>query len=375
MLALLVALSLIGRPSDGGGFEPLHMLANRAGVRLGSCVDIGSLRANADDGRYAATLAEAVNLVEPEGELKPMYIWQGPHRYLFDLPDFLIGAPGKKGWAQEHGMAIRGHVLVWARDDVPVVPEWLKAQESRITPDEARALLRDYIHAIVGRYKGKIFAWDVINEAIADWPNGNPLNLRDSFWFRKLGPDFLVDAFKFAHEADPKARLYYNEYSWENGGWKAGAVFNLVGYLREHGARIDGVGLQYHIGLHDGAKPGDGHEKVFRRIEAAKLDFMVTELDVSLECAPAPRSDPAWGAKPSHPEDLTRQAEVYAGIVRMALSFRRCRGVQLWGFTDRHSWIPWERKGVMGAALDFDFDYHPKPAAYAIAEILKSRRR
>jgi endo-1,4-beta-xylanase len=372
MLALLIVISLFRGAFQAGGFEPLHRIADRARVRLGSCVDISLLRSNGDDGKYASALAEAVNLVEPENDLKPVYIWLGPGRYRFDNPDFLIGAPGRKGWAQQHGMTVRGHVLVWARDDVPVLPDWLKAAEPQITPDQARAMLRDYIHAVVGRYRGKIFAWDVVNEAIADWPNGNPLNLRNSFWFRKLGPDFLADAFKFAHEADPKVKLYYNEYSWENGGWKAGAVFKLVEFLRSRNAPIDGLGLQYHVELHDSTRPGDDHEKVFKRIEAEKLDFMVTELDVAVECADVPRADPAWGAMATDPGLLQRQAEVYGSIVKMALSFRRCKGVQLWGFTDRHSWIPYEHER-MGAALDFDAEYRPKPAAYAIEDALQDR--
>jgi endo-1,4-beta-xylanase len=93
--------------------------------------------------------------------------------------------------------------------------------ESTITPDKAKQLLSDYIHTVVGRYRGKIPWWDVVNEAIDDKYNTNPLNIRDGFWFRKLGPDFMKYAFMFSQEADPNVQLYYNEYAIEKVGLKA----------------------------------------------------------------------------------------------------------------------------------------------------------
>jgi endo-1,4-beta-xylanase len=238
------------RPSPGPD-ETLRQAAVRRHLNLGTCARAEYLRDNVDDGRYAATLAEQFNLLEPENDLKPPAIWKGIGQYDFTNPDFLAGAPGQTGWAGQHGIKVRGHVLVYARDQGYTIPEWLLKMEDQISPDQAKEILRTYIHTVVGRYKGKIAVWDVVNEAIDDRANDRPYNLRDSFWFRKLGADFLVLAFQFAHEADPKAELYYNEYDVEHGGPKAEHLLALADFLRSHHAPITGLGLQYHIGLWD----------------------------------------------------------------------------------------------------------------------------
>jgi endo-1,4-beta-xylanase len=107
-------------------------------------------------------------------------------------------------------------------------PSWLLKEEPSITPGKAKQLLSDYIHTVVGRYRGKLAWWDVVTEAIDDDNNTNPFNLRDSFWLRKLGPDYVKYAFMFAHEADPNAQLHYNDYSLETKGLKATRTLNLV---------------------------------------------------------------------------------------------------------------------------------------------------
>lgn len=126
-------------------------------------------------------------------------------------------------------------------------PAWLLKEESSITPEKAKQLLSDYIHTVVGRYRGKIPWWDVINEAIHDINTTNPFNLRDCFWLRKLGPDYLKYAFIFTHEADPDVKLYYNEYGNETIGIKATDTLDLVKWLRSEGAPIHDVGFQWHI--------------------------------------------------------------------------------------------------------------------------------
>ncbi|CAF1673162.1 unnamed protein product, partial [Didymodactylos carnosus] len=139
-------------------------------------------------------------------------------------------------------MQIRGHTLVWATDNT--IPHWLLQQESSITPDKAKSLMSDYIHAVVGRYRGKIPSWDVVNEAVDDAQNnGHPFNMRNCFWFRKLGQDFVKYAFMFAHQADPQARLYYNDYNTEDMGSKSNSAFELVKWVRSEGVAIHGVGM------------------------------------------------------------------------------------------------------------------------------------
>ncbi len=368
ILATMVASMISPNFSTG-----LRVEAERIRLNLGSCAPIGLLRENADGGKYAVTLAREMNLVEPENELKPPTLWRGIGQYDYTNPDFLKGDPGHKGLAQKNHMKVRGHVLVYARDEGYTIPGWLLKSESSISSDQAKGILRDYIHTVAGRYKGKIAMWDVVNEAVDDSPNKRPFNLRDSFWFRKLGPEFLVLAFKYAHEADPKAELYYNDYAIENGGWKGESVLQIADYLKKEGAPITGLGLQYHTVLREVLRPGDGHYKMLDEIKARKLAFMITELDLGIPVKEYPTNDPRHGLLASS-ADLKSQAERYGDLFRVALSYKNCHGIQMWGFTDRHSWIPGYEPG-RGAALLFDGDYQPKQAYFAVEKELKKAHR
>ena len=190
------------------------------GILFGTAVRVGRLRNIADHGEYNQKIKDNYQLVVPENVLKAQIIWRGENVYSFVDVDFLLGGTqNSTGWVQQNSMQIRGHNLLWAPDECN--PDWLLKEESTITSDKAKQLLSNYIHTVVGRYRGKIPWWDVVNEAIDDKNTTNPFNLRNCFWFRKLGPDFVKYAFMFAHEADPNVQLYYNEYSIESVGLKA----------------------------------------------------------------------------------------------------------------------------------------------------------
>jgi endo-1,4-beta-xylanase len=373
-VAVLTAAQAASSPSatrESTSDRPaLRELAKRHGFNIGSAVPASCLRTDADDGRYATTATSVFNLVELENDSKPPAIWAGPHEYRFENMDFVLGEPGKKGWAQEHKMKFRGHVLVYARDEGFTLPDWLRRSESSLSKENAAELLHDYIRAVAGRYRGKVAMWDVVNEAIDDAPTSNPFNLRDSFWLRKLGPEFLVLAFKWAKEADPKAELYYNEYGIEAGGPKGRHVLDLAKWLREQGAPIDGIGMQYHVDCHTRVVRGDSRYQYVEEIGKLGLAFMITELDVAVPVESFQADDPRRGLVPKDEHDLQAQAKVYAAVFAMALSSKHCHGVNIWGLTDGHSWIPWASQWHAGAATLFDADYKPKPAYDAVAEVL-----
>lgn len=330
------------------------------GVLFGTAVDVANLRQNYDNGKYNSKIDDNYLLVVPENELKPQIIWQGENQYNFVDGDFLLGAPNKTGWVQENQMQIRGHNLVWAYDEW--TPKWLLKEEANITSDKAKQLLSDYIHTVVERYRGKILCWDVINEAIDDVNNTNPLNLKDSFWLRKLGPDFIKYAFQFANEADPDVQLYYNEYSIETIGLKATRTINLVNWLRSQGAIVHGIGLQYHIDSSTTITPGDGHYQSAQQFIDNKLNIMVTELDVRV---------PTSGACPIDAQDLQKQADIYRSMLELVLHFSpNCKAMLTWGFTDRFSWIPEAYHNNAGAALPLDSLYYPKPAYWQMLEVM-----
>jgi endo-1,4-beta-xylanase len=339
----------------------LKASASLRGLLIGTAVRVLNLQQDVDGGQYATNLKKNYQLVVPEGELKPRSIWFGENIYNWTNPDWLLGATSNStGWVQQNGLQIRGHNLVWAPDKW--TPDWLVKQESSISPDKAKSLLSDYIHAVVDRYRGKIPWWDVVNEAIDDSNNTHALNLRDCFWFRKLGPDFIKYAFMFAHEADPNVQLHYNEYGIESVGLKANRTIDLANWLRMQGATIHGIGLQWHIGVSTTVTPGDVYYQSAQHFIDQRLDFMVTELDVSV---------PTSGGYPIDSKDLEKQGLVYRVLLQYVLHFSpNCRAMLTWGYTDRYSWIPSYHNDTVGGALPLDWLYLPKSAYWQMQEEL-----
>jgi endo-1,4-beta-xylanase len=197
-----------------------------------------------------------------------------------------------------------------------------------------------HIAAEAGRYKGAIYAWDVVNEPFTDdgqW--------RKSIWYDAMGPDYVAIALRAAQAADPGAKLYVNDYNVETDGPKMRALYDLVASLKRAGAPIDGVGLQSHFVA--GAAPKD-LGAVMDEFAALGVDVAITELDMRIRL-------------PVDLKSLATQAADYAAVVGACRATPRCVGVTTWGVTDDHSWIPSFFSGY-GAALLFDENYRPKPA-------------
>ena len=361
----LIGLAMMLTPqTKATGLRPL---ADKISLNFGTCAFSDGVKSDVDGGKYRQGILDNFNMIEPENDLKPPALWQGIGKIDFTKSDYLID------WARSNKMKVRGHVLVYAKDQGYTIPNWLLQMEKDITPEQAKQILHDYIHAVVGRYKGKIAMWDVVNEAIDDRPNSRPFNLHDSFWFRKLGEDFLVYAFQFAHEADPKCKLYYNDYSVEIGGPKTENLFKMVDYLKSKNAPITGIGFQFHRWAVEVPQPGDKFYQTLQQIQDRKLTFMMTEMDLSIPIKRLPRTDPNFGVRPATETDLEQQAKSYEAFIKLGLSFKNCEGIQLWGYTDGHSWIPGSTGGSRGAALLLDKDYNPKPSYSAVERALKGK--
>jgi endo-1,4-beta-xylanase len=256
-------------------------------------------------------------------------------------------------FAQAHDMEVRGHCLVWDHNN----PAWLA--KGHFTPAQLSHLLQQHIGTVVKHYAGQVFAWDVINEALDE--NGK---LRDSPWYNQpgigladKGTAYMEQAFRWAHEADPRALLFYNEAEGEGLGRKSDAIYAMVKDFKHRGVPIDGVGLQMHVSqldLDTGAIAAN-----IAHLTALGLQVHITELDVSLPLD--------TDGQPSK-NDLARQAEAYRGIVHACLQSPGCTAIQTWGFTDKYSWIGSHSHGARGAALPFDRSYKPKPAYNAMLE-------
>jgi endo-1,4-beta-xylanase len=302
--------------------------------------------------QYTATLAREYNLLEPENDLK----WQTIHPAQNTF-DFLPGDQLVE-FARLHEMKVRGHCLMWGH----YLPRWL--QNGHFTAPQLRTLLHEHIAKVVGHYKGRIYAWDVVNEAVDE--KGE---LRSSIWYDTpgigeagRGSAYIEQAFRWAHEADPNALLFYNEAEAEGMSGKADAVYAMVRDMKQRGVPIDGVGLQMHI---FNVKPDfDGIEANMRRIAKLGLQVHITEMDVAL---PVDET-----GKPRDPVDLQRQAEIYRRIATACVSTPGCTAIQTWGFTDRYSWIRSWTKGKQGSALIFDHEYAPKLAYKGLSQALRN---
>jgi endo-1,4-beta-xylanase len=317
--------------------DTLRGLAQSAGLQFGTAVDVEALDR---DAAYARLLAREFDLVTPENAMKFSVVHPERDRYDFNQADALVA------FAEAHGMQVNGHVLVWHQQ----LPDWLT--QGHFSRDELKAILREHIQTLVSRYRGRVVSWDVAAEAV-----GEDGRLSDTFWSRGIGPDYLDLAFRWAHEADPQARLRYNDYGGEGAGAKADGIYDLMIALRCKGTPIHGIGLQMHLSLQDAPRARDVRINM-KRLAALGLATHITEMDVML-------------AMPPTAADLRAQATLYRDMLQACLVVPQCRSFSTWGATDRYSWIPDFFPG-RGAALLFDANGRPKPAARSLVRLLRA---
>jgi endo-1,4-beta-xylanase len=287
-------------------------------------------------------------------------------------------------------MYLAGHTLVWHSQ----TPNWVFAGTNpppesvnegaerggfgrfrrgytgpRASREELLERMRDHIHTVVGRYKGKIKAWDVVNEAIAD---GGPENyLRDSLWLQIIGPDFIAKAFEYAHEADPDAILRYNDYGLEN-PVKRQKLITLIKSLQEQDVPVHAIGTQAHMNVSNAGF--DTMDAALTEMATLGLPIHVTELDIN-GAVGGQRSNSAEISQNAATtqgglvdESGKRLADAYEGVFRAFLKHQdNVEMVTFWGVNDA---ISWRRRGQ---PLLFDGDNQPKPAFHAvIAEAKKA---
>ncbi len=315
----------------------LRAAAEARGMRIGSSVDEDALRTDAD---YAGVLAREFDSLTPENSMKFAESHPAPFRYTFADGDAVVD------FAAKHDMQVHGHVLVWHEQ----LPKWLT--HGHWTHAQLRKILREYIFRIVGHYRGRVNVWDVVSEAIDD--NGA---MRQTFWSRGLGPDYIALAFQWAHEANPDALLLYNDYGGDGDGAKADAIFKLVQRLHEHGVPISGVGLQMHTSV-DAPPDSKAVSANMARLQQLGLQVYITEMDVMIKL-------------PVTPAKLEAQAGIYRNMMSACLAAENCHNFTSWGFTDRYSWIPQFFPGN-GAALIFDEQMQPKSSYWALMDALSA---
>ena len=328
----------------------LREAAERSHILLGTAVRLYAL----PEAAYASTLAREYNMLEPENELKWDVIHPAPQTFDFSAGDRIVA------FAVEHNMKVRGHTLVWHRQ----VPAWLT--EAKYTPEELSRTLENHIKTVAGHYRGKVFAWDVANEAFDEIVWGN---LRSTIWFDQPGIGFagkghsyLEQCFRWAHESDPNALLFYNEAEAEAINAKSDAIYAMVKDFCRRGVPIDGVGFEMHIsGLHPDITSISAN---IARFTAIGVQVHITEMDVPL---------PVDSDGNARADDLALQAEIYRQLAAACLSHSGCTAIQTWGFSDKYSWIGSRSHHTQGAALPFDREYRPKPAYQGLRDALEAR--
>jgi endo-1,4-beta-xylanase len=316
--------------------QPLRTLAALDDLRIGTATDPTLL---STDPTYQQIVGGQFSLVTPGNDMKWQTVEPTQGTYDWTAADQLVA------FAEAHGQLVRGHTLIWHNQ----LPTWLTTgvANGTITPDQLKALLHKHITDEVTHFKGEIWQWDVVNEAFNE--DGT---LRNTLWLQNLGPDYIADAFRWAHQADPKALLFINDYNIEGTSPKSTAAYNLVKQLRSEGVPIDGVGIQGHLGTQYGFYGADAVAANMARFTALGMDVAVTEADVR---SILPMTNP----------NLQAEAEGYNTLMQGCLLTKHCISFSIWGVSDKDSWIPGVFPG-QGGALLWDENYAPKPAYTAL---------
>ena len=349
-LALPRALTAAEPNANIDGANSLQAHAHKRGLLAGCAVSAANLKEEA----FTRVLVAQFGLVVAENAMKFGPIKPKPDTYFFDDADALVN------FAHQHNMKVRGHNFVWHAQ----LPTWFK---DVATKDNAKKILTDHIMTVGGRYKGKMQSWDVVNEAI-QVSDGRPDGLRKSPWLELVGPDYLEIAFRTAHQADPKAKLTYNEYGIENesegDAAKRAATLDLLKRLKAANVPIHALGIQAHINV--GESWGKGLRELIDGASALGLEVYLTELDVNDKAV-----------KETDIAAIDRiVAGVYTEFLSVALENKAVKSVLTWGLTDAHTWLADRRRPNSDdkqprppqRPLPFDADYKPTPAFFAMRD-------
>jgi endo-1,4-beta-xylanase len=340
-LAASAAALTLADHAGAAELPALGPLAKAAGLDFGAAVGPWLWR----EADFRAAVLRDCTAIVPEYEWKWDYLARAGRR-----PD-LQPIQRYLAFAEASGLALRGHTLVWHG----AMPPWYPVAAGR---REALRLMTGHVTDVVASARGRVRRWDVVNEAVAP-EDGEPDGLRRTPLLAQIGRDYVEIAFRAAAEADPAARLIYNDYGLDApyGAARREAVLRLVEQLVARGTPIHGVGVQSHLAAADGYD-GEALAVFAARLQDMGLEFLVTELDVA-----NPRRGPGPGGAPDH-----EVAAVYAHYLAGVVEIPNLTGIFTWGLSDRHSWITASQR-----PLPYDGAMRPKPAWDAIAGALRRR--
>src|SRR3984957_8070598 len=283
-------------------------------------ITIGAAAASAHlaEAEYSAILGSEFSQLQAENEMKFSVIHPrldtDPNPFDFKGGDALVA------FAQSHNMVVRGHTLVWHNQ----VAKWVSA--GGYTSDQLAKILQAHIGTVMKHYASKVYAWDVVNEAFND--DGT---MRHTMWYDQPGigagegTKYIEQAFRWAREADPAAKLFYNDYDAEVINKKSDAIYEMAKDFKKRGVPLDGIGLQAHVSLKfDDPAKLVSFAKNMERFAKLGLEIHLTEIDIRLN--------------DSTPASLNAEAKLYGEITSLCVQQPSCKLIQTWGFTDKHSW-------------------------------------
>lgn len=361
----LILLTKCGSPQEVSQGEILSLgKVFQEDFAIGAALSKGHVYG--EDSSALRLITREFTSITPENIMKSMNIHPAKDEYDFEAPDKFVQL------GEQNNMFIVGHTLVWHSQ----LSDWLGELTDSTEMSNA---LTNHIQTIVGRYRGRINGWDVVNEALNE--DGS---LRESVFLKVIGEDYLRQAFVAAAEADPEAELYYNDYNMTKPSKRTGAI-KLIKDLQKKGVKVDGVGLQGHWSL-----LGPSLDEIEESILAyAALDIKVTVTELDITVLPNPwdlegaevsqnfEGSPFMNPYPTNlPDSVQIQlAERYEGIFKLFLKHKdKISRVTFWGVEDGHSWLNgWPIKGRTNYPLVFDRQYAPKLAYKYITRLKKDR--
>ncbi|WP_258171072.1 endo-1,4-beta-xylanase [Paenibacillus sp. R14(2021)] len=293
-----------------------------------------------NDAQYASVLTREFDILTPEYQMKMGQVQ--PQQGVFDFGE----ADKLVSFARKNNMLIRGHALIWHQS----LPDWVV--NGHFTKEQWIQIMKDHITKTVSHFKGEIYAWDVVNEAF--YQNGA---FRPTVWYDNIGPEYIDLAFQFAHEADPNAKLFYNDFDTEVTNPRSNAIYKMVTGMKARGVPIDGIGFQTHLKI-EGVDYSE-MKKNLKRFGDLGLDTDITEMDIVTHTFAGTQE-----------ERLQAQAKVYSGVIQVAMSLPSCKSVVFWGLKDGNSWLN-KYTGFSEYPLLFDNNYDKKPAYEATLNQLK----
>lgn len=321
--------------------EAVHSLAGK----FHGLFDIGAAVTPQTLLTQRALLKQHYNSVTAENQMKFAEIHPHPDCFTFEQADNIVD------YAVSEGKKVRGHTLVWHNQ----TPDWVFEDATR---EELLSRMEQHIQAVVSRYKGRVYAWDVVNEAIEDTTD---IFLRKSKWLDIIGEDYIAQAFEFAHQADPEAILFYNDYN-ETNPVKREKIFTLVRSLREQGVPVHGIGMQGHWNIYGPTL--DEIREAIERYASLGIQLQITELDLSVFNHEDRRTDLT---EPTA-DMLELQAERYEQIFSLFRTYHKwITSVTFWGAADDHTWLDhFPVKNRKNWPFLFDTRQQPKEAFYRV---------